>query len=231
MCWYEDKGARPEGSGCSVWTSAGAHGSRTQAELAINMDVHQAPCVLCLPCLSLCAATVRCVPANSINGTAAATSSHAEVINKHPQMARNDSPRSGAAGRRASRPVAHSSVCLTAEGLCSNKLLSERRLRSGWRTALVKLHENVTFRGSIPPPAPFYRFLDTLNPEVAPMIHAAPTWKTLPTTSHSGTYWCLLHHPFKVQILSWDYNCTSGLPGWTTNPVSKAQQSLIIKLK
>lgn len=73
MCWYEDKGARPEGSGCSVWTSAGAHGSRTQAKLGINMDVHQAPCPL-PPCLSLCAATVRCVPVNSINSMAATSS-------------------------------------------------------------------------------------------------------------------------------------------------------------
>lgn len=113
MCWYEDKGARPEGSGCSVWTSAGAHGSRTQAKLGINMDVHQAPCPL-PPCLSLCAATVRCVPVNSINSMAA-TSSHAKVINKHPQMAHNDSLQSDAAVWRVSRRVvaAHSSVCLT----------------------------------------------------------------------------------------------------------------------
>ena len=89
MCWYEDKGARPEGSGCSVWTSAGAHGSRTQTELGINMDVHQAPCPQ-PRCSSLCAATVHCVPVNSINSMAA-TSSHAKVINKHPQMAHNDS--------------------------------------------------------------------------------------------------------------------------------------------
>lgn len=112
MCWYEDKGARPEGSGCSVWTSAGAHGSRTQAKLGINMDVHQAPCPL-PPCLSLCAATVRCVPVNSINSMAA-TSSHAKVINKHPQMAHNDSLQSDAAVWRVSTRVvaAHSSVCL-----------------------------------------------------------------------------------------------------------------------
>lgn len=113
MCRYEDKGGRPEGSGCSVWTSAGAHGSRTQAAFGINMDVHQAPCPL-PPCLSLCAATVRCVPVNSINSMAA-TSSHAKVINKHPQMAHNDSLQSDTAVWRVSRPVvtAHSFVCLT----------------------------------------------------------------------------------------------------------------------
>lgn len=58
MWRYEDKGARPEGRRRSVWTSAGPHGSRTQAGLAINMDVHQAPCPL-PPGLPLCAATGR----------------------------------------------------------------------------------------------------------------------------------------------------------------------------
>ncbi len=113
MCWYEDKGARPEGSGCSVWTSAVVHGSRTQAKLGINMDVHQAPCPL-PPCLSLCAAMIRCVPVNSINSMAE-SSSHAKVINKHPQMAHNDSLQSDAAVWRVSRRVvaAHSSVCIT----------------------------------------------------------------------------------------------------------------------
>lgn len=144
MCWYEDKGARPEGSGCSVWTSAGAHGSRTQAKLGINMDVHQAPCPL-PPCLSLCAATSRCVPVNSINSMAA-TSSHAKVINKHPQMAHNDSLQSDAAGRRVSRRVvaAHSSVCLTAYRLHWNKLTSTPAPLSG--DPFVKLLENVSFQ-------------------------------------------------------------------------------------
>lgn len=41
-------------------------------------------------CLSLCTATVHCVPVNHISSMAA-TSSHAKVINKHPQMAHNDS--------------------------------------------------------------------------------------------------------------------------------------------
>lgn len=40
--------------------------------------------------LSLCTAIVHCVPVNCINSMAA-TSSHAKVINKHPQMAHNDS--------------------------------------------------------------------------------------------------------------------------------------------
>lgn len=101
---YEDKGARPEGSGCSVWTSAGAHGSRTQAKPGINMDVHQAPCPL-PPCLSLCAAMTLRVPANSISSMAA-TSSHAKVINKHPQMARDDSLQSDAECRDGSLPLA-----------------------------------------------------------------------------------------------------------------------------
>lgn len=92
MWRYEDKGARPEGRRRSVWTSAGPHGSRTQAELAINMDVHQAPCPL-PPGLPLCAATGCRVPANSISG-AVATSGHAKVINKHPQMATHKSQRS-----------------------------------------------------------------------------------------------------------------------------------------
>lgn len=115
------------GSGCSVWTSAGAHGSRTQAELDINMDVHQAPCPL-PACLSLCAATVRCVPVNSINSMAA-TSSHARVINKHPQMAGNDSLQSDAAVWRVSRRVvaAHSSVCLTVYSARARKLHPQQR--------------------------------------------------------------------------------------------------------
>lgn len=45
--------------------------------------------VLFLPA-SLCALPLSALPVNSINSMAA-TSSHAEVINKHPQMAHNDS--------------------------------------------------------------------------------------------------------------------------------------------
>ncbi|CAB1424597.1 unnamed protein product [Pleuronectes platessa] len=98
MCWCGDKGAGPEGSGCSVWTSAGAHGSRTHTELGINMDVHQAPCPL-PPRFPLCAATAQRVPVNSINNMAA-TSSIAKVINKHPQMAQKDRLQSEAASGR-----------------------------------------------------------------------------------------------------------------------------------
>lgn len=111
MWRYEDKGARPEGRRRSVWTSAGPHGSRTQAELAINMDVHQAPCPL-PPGLPLCVATGRRVPANSISG-AVATSSHAKVINKHPQMATHKSQRGGTDKRRPHEPTA--ARCLQTE--------------------------------------------------------------------------------------------------------------------
>ncbi|KAG7519008.1 hypothetical protein JOB18_049534 [Solea senegalensis] len=78
------KGARPRGRSVSVWTSAVVHGSRTQNELGINMDVHQAPCPR-PPCLSLCAATARRVPETSFSSTAA-SGRRAKVINKHPQM-------------------------------------------------------------------------------------------------------------------------------------------------
>lgn len=107
----EDKGAPPEGRRRSVWTSAGPRGSRTQAELAINMDVHQAPCPL-PPGLPLCAATGRRVPANSISG-AVATSGHAKVINKHPQMATHKSQRGGTDKRRPQEPTA--ARCLQTE--------------------------------------------------------------------------------------------------------------------
>lgn len=73
--------------------------------------------VLCLPAC-LCAATVRCVPVNSIKSVAA-TSSHAKVINKHPQMAHNVSDAA------VSGPVAaaHSSVCLTVDTADTSRLL------------------------------------------------------------------------------------------------------------
>lgn len=53
---------------------------------------------------------------NSINSMAA-TSGHAKVINKHPQMAANDSLQSDTAARTVSGPVGaeHSSVCLTVQ--------------------------------------------------------------------------------------------------------------------